>query len=429
MPQPPFAQYPGFSNVAADLAGLAAHDSPNLPNGFQVYVIAEQETYQLDTMDPLTTYSPLIVARGASAGTGKWYRRSRAYVVGNFTLWACEFGGAGGGSTTNLVGGFTPGQIQSSNANGPDIVLDFAAIVPVDHHSVTDVCCDMAGNIWVTEQVHPHDPIHAQGTTFKIALKDCLKSGPANPTVTLSANAALPVDSLWEWVAFDKQNNFWMVYGTHGTNGICTLLKYDQAMIGQTGSPLPSVQITLNTPGSATSDATCVIFDAQGNAWISASNFPSFCGIVCMLSPDQLRVSNAALTPAVIWTGSNFPTGDQGPLTFGPTGLMWMGDVTNVRAFDARSPVSGNPAPVIVLSCSLFNFAFGLAFDAHGNLWVYNAADPLLYRIPASQLTASGTVVPDVVLSQTVLSSGSSITFPNNPERSGLLPSGVPIVQ
>lgn len=412
-----------FATTTATLATLSA--LAGYPNGSAVYVVDQAETYRLDTANAFTLSSPLIVS---ATGGGRWFRKSKAYVIGNFTLWACEFGGSGGNFNSNKVGGFTPGQITASNSNNPEIVLDLSGFVPVATNCVLDVLPDNFGNLWVSEQVLPHDATHAQGSTFKLLLKDCLQSGAPTPAVTLSANTALPVDSLWEFAAFDKQNNLWIVYTQHGSTGQCTILKYGQHLYAQTGSPLPDIQIKISPVAS---DTSCIIFDAQGNAWLSG-DFPGGTScIVYMLTPSQLAASSTGLAPAVVWTGSNFErvAATCGCMTFGPTGLLWFTFYSGnaVAAWDPRSPVSGNPAPAIILTCAQFNLPNSLDFDAQGNMWVYNDGDSLLYRIPAAQLTASGAVTPDIILSQTLLAFGSVISFPNNPDRSGLLPSGVPV--
>ncbi len=425
--------FPGASAIADDLTALTANDLPEYPNGYAVFVIAEREVYRLDTQNPLTTSSPLIIARGATSGAGKWYRRSRAYVVGNFTLWAAPLGG-NTLSGDSKIGGFTPGQITASNANAPEIILNLATDFPVATAITNALCTDALGNLWVAGFTN-----HALTAVSikKYNLKDILVSG--SPAAAVSVDAVPPLGSANGInIAFDKRNDLWIVYGQGGTFGVCSLQKFGQPSYAVTGTPNPDVLIELFDPGNflpATSNAEFFCFDAQGNLWISiGTSDGGHQGGILMLSANQLSVNDTALVPSVFWSGSNF-TGTTANnnitgMCFGPTGLLWATSYSGnkIAAYDPRSPVSGNPAALITLTSTAFNGPTSACFDTSGNLWVCNDNDSHIYRIPAASLTASGAVVPDVILSQaTILAFPTQITFPNNPGFSGLLASGIPV--
>lgn len=432
--QPQSVPYPGYTNVAADLTALTANDIPGLPNGFQVYVIAEREVYRLDTANPLTTSSPLIVARGATAGAGKWYRRSRAYVVGNFTLWATPLGGATAGGGDSKMGGFTPGQITVSNANLPDIILDLSADFPTATNTTYSGITDAFGNLWVAGFSS------AAFTAVKICkfnLKDILASGSPPSAVTISCTSPIGQVNAIQ-IAFDKQNSLWICYAKNGANGPSALQRFGQSEYAVTGSPTADVTLTIFdqgvlTPGTA--DLTGMTFDAAGNLWCAIGLAgPGSIGGILMFSASQLTVTNASILPSVFWNGSNFAGGGISSISnvaFGPTGLIWATSYAGnkIFAWDPRSPVSGNPAPTITLTSTQFNGPWSLCFDTSGNLWVCNDNNSHIYRIPAASLAASGAVIPDVILSQsTILAFPIQITFPNNYGNSGLLPSGIPLV-
>jgi hypothetical protein len=426
-----YVSFPGATAIVADLAALTASDLPSLPNGYAVFVVAENEVYRLDTANPLTTSSPLIVARGATSGAGKWYRRSRAYVVGNFTLWAAPLGGHLG-TGDSKIGGFTPGQITASNAVAPDIILDLVADFPIATTDITGIITDLLGNLWVTGFTNG---ALTAGAIKKYKLSDCLASG--SPSASVSVNVVTgAVNTIVS--CFDKQNNLWALFGKGGTFGFASFQKFNQHTYAVTGTPTPDVAISVFNPGSfapATAAAESMAFDAEGNLWVAigASNGALQGGII-MLAASQLNVTNASVLPSVFWSGSNFTGGGSANLAivglcFGPTGLLWCTSYSGnkIFAYDPRSPQSGNPAPIITLTSAAFNGPLSLCFDNSGNLWCCNDNDSHIYRIPAASLTASGAVVPDVILSQTtILAFPVQITFPNNPDVSGLLPSGVP---
>lgn len=413
--------------IRTDLADLTARDHAAFPNGCQAYVVSEQLTYQLDTLNPLTTSSPLIVARGA--GTGKWYRKSRAYVVGNFTLWIAPFGYPG----SNYVYGFTPGQLTASNTNEPDILLDLNAAITGAAAGLWDCNVDALGNLWVGTFDSPH-PVPPNGKSYKFLVKDITSSGSPTPTVILSANAAGPSDSVWTATAFDGQNNLWVAPAQHGTFGLGIFFKYNKRSSGLTGSPVPDVTLITSI---VFNDNPQIVFDSFGNLW-SCSNFPVLGTGVIMISSAQLQASNASLNPAVAWGGAAWNALGLAGIGFDSRGDLWVSDyATNtLRCYDPRSPVSGNQVATKVLTSTAFT-AGGLsaiAFDSSGNLWVCLDFDPAtskVLKIDKADLAASGAVTPSVVLQPpSVNALGLYLNlpaFPNNPNRSGLQPSGWPV--
>lgn len=399
MPQAQSVSFPGACGVAADLSALATNDHPGLPNGFSVYVISEAENYQLDIQNPLTTLSPLIVDRGATAGAGKWYRKSRADVVASYTLWVAGF------NTANYALGYTPGQLLTAGTVTPDILLTTADST---RHSYS-VVVDMLGNLWWNLEANGSSNID------KIALKDTLQSGTPTPAVQLN------ITNFVKEIAFDKQNNLWVPMGAEAHQ------KYTPEQYSVSGSPTPT--IFCQTKPAGFSEAF-LAFDHEGNLWSAAFSGQS----VIMVSREQL-LFNSTLTqfPAAIWKGSNF-VGPQG-MAYSPNGLLWVtmyvAGAGFISAFDARNPSSGNPTPVVTITSSSFVGVTDCSFDAAGNLWALNFDNGKLLHIPASQLGASGAVTPDIVITMNTPTGGitgaESFNFPNYPLRSGLVPAGVSI--
>lgn len=426
-----FALKPQPAAVTASLATLALLSG--YPDGANVFVLDQNEPYRLQATNAFHTFSPLIIA---ATGGGNWFRRSLAYVVGNFTLWAAPFGGPGGTGDSKFAG-FTPGQLIASNAQAPDIILNLAGSINPATENAFGLLVDNLGDLWINSNIGL-----ASGALYKFNLKDCLASG--SPTAAVRIPITFPGTSECAYSCFDRQGNLWTLVGTHGTFGVCTIQKFSQHAYTISGSPTPDLTITLFSPGAvapSTSNVQNLIFDAQGNMWITLG----FTGVttgggagnggIIMLAASQLTAT-ATVVPAVFWAGSNF-TGagiiSTSGMCFGPTGLLWVADASGgnrIRAWDIRNPVSGNPAPAIILTSTTFNIPSALTFDTAGNLWACNDGDSLVYRIPKASLGVSGAVVPDVILSQTtVLTFASYISFPSNIDRSGALPSGIPVNQ
>jgi len=379
-------------------------------------VLDQAESYRLDTANTFVVSSPLIVA---ALGGGRWFRRSKEYVVGNFTLWCTSFGFG--------VVGFTPGQLAVSSGALPDIQLDAHVLFGTDD---LRIITDSLGNLWVVARNTGFTVIKA----YKFLLKDCLASGAIVPSVTLSVPVPASSEALMAF--FDKLNGLWVGNGTHGASGVTSLVRYGQR----------DYQLSLGTPSTTlvagsiapltTSNQQDGVLDGQGNLWCTIGFSGDAGGVnggVVMFSASQLAAGGAAVAPVVVWSGSNFGAGAGGVghtsgAAISPAGLLWVASLRSntLKAWDIRSPSSGNPAPVVTITCSDFSNSLSIAFDASGNLWVCGVFSTKLIRIPAASLLASGAVSADVILSQTTFVLEETVTFPNNPDRAGLLPSGIP---
>jgi len=410
--------------IRASLADLVASDLPGLPNGCRAYVIDQGEFYTLDTTNAFAAYSPLIIAR--TAGTGRWFRRSKAYVVGNFTMWQLPFSGPAAGFGANVLNGYTPGQLLATSGAAADIVIDLSGVVS-PNSSPFDVLVDGLNNVWVTTFDTHHTA--ATGASYKFALSSILQSGTPAAAVTLNEPAGSGVTSLWASMGFDRQNQLWVAFPTHGSLGIATFLKYGQPSYALGGTPVPDVTITLATAtGIASPDTTFFTFDAQGNLWASIGATITGTGIF-MIAASQLQASNAALVPAVRWIGALWNTQDPQGIAFGPSGDLWVADFAGntLKSYDTRNPVTGNQAPLLTITSTALNGPDGICFDRDGNLWVCNDNNNTHLKFAAADLTSSGAKVPTVILSPPNVSFGNIVAFANNPQRSGLVPSGAPI--
>lgn len=399
-------------NIVADLTTLATYAGG--VTGSQVYVTAEDEIYTLDTANAFTLSTPLIVA---ALGGGRWFRRSKKWVVGNFTLWVCMT--AGFVANDQIVLGYTPGQLLNGAA-AADISLDLNALATGDSEFINSAIVDNLGNLWVTAYHTTHT---APGVLYKFLLKDILRSGSPTPKVKITGTARATCG--YQASAFDKTNALWSMIFNTGASPF-TLRKLAATAYASTGTPTADVEVTINNGTGEYQDMT---IDAEGNLWVSSFGTGIGNGEVVMVAAAQLQSSQVGVVPAVRWSGTNIksPVG----LCFGPTGVLWIanyntgGAASNLSAYATQSPASGNQAPLITLTG--INGIIGVAFDSDGNAWVNSQDDGKQYFLTVAQMAASGVVVPTRSVVNPAGMLPQSSTFPNNPQRSGLVASGSPI--
>lgn len=406
------------------LLDLTQRDYAELPNGCGAYVVSEGETYRLDTSNSFATFSPLIIGR--TVANGRWFRRSKAYVVGNFTLWVPNFGSHLGND--NVVYGFTPGQ-QQSGAAVADIILNLSPVLFGPNLVLAEGTTDVQGNLWLVA-FGSHGAANAAGAIYKIALSDMLASGSPTPRLTLNPPQVLQTAA--DSILFDKSGALWtVIWQTGGATG-AKIVKFGAPSYASSGTPIPDAVVT-TAPGAGvvTGEFQYSIFNAQGDMW--AASFSGALAInvgLIMVSAAQLASSAALITPAVIWNGSNFV----GPcdMAFGPDGRLWVADygtggaASRLKAFTTVGAASGNPAPDITIAVSNCAGLGSLAFAADGGLWVASQDAGFLVYLSPAQIASTGTVAGTRVL--TAPGIPGSVILPLNPSRSGSVPSGVPLI-
>lgn len=393
------------SDVVASLAALGV--LAGSVNGSRVFVLDQGEVYLLDTANTFAVFSPLIVA---AAGGGNWFKRSKAYVVANYTLWVAGF------NSLNYALGFTPGQLLATGSVTPDIILGSSN----NTENSQSLVVDGRGNLWWNIQ----GPTTGQAVR-KIALADTLQSGTPAPAALL----LYPAGSFSGEIAFDKLNNLWLSHGASDVSPTADLRKFAPTQYAYSGTPTPLITVQ---PRAAIGTKHYMLFDDANNLW--CASFQPSTNYVCMFAAAQLLASSTATeSPVVIWSGANV-VGPSG-MAFGPSGLLWVANYVlgggTIKAYSPVDPVSGNPAVVINLTSASFVGVTDLAFDAAGNLWALSFDNGHLLRIPAASLAASGAVVPDINITISTPTGGvpggcPSMNFSYNPNRSGLLPSGGP---
>lgn len=197
-------------------------------------------------------------------------------------------------------------------------------------------------------------------------------------------------------IAFDANGNLWVTKFASDT-----ILEFPAAKLGASGTPSPGVVLT----GSAITEPAGLAFDGNGNLWVASAAT----GTAAEFSANQLT-SSGSPAPAVVISTPVDPFG----VAFDASGDLWVVAAGGLVEFTPNQlNASGSPTPTITIGddgSSSLNSPLGMAIDAAGNIWVANGNSPpfSVVEYSTSQLTASGTPVPAVILSP----NGSSIDGP-----------------
>ena len=210
-------------------------------------------------------------------------------------------------------------------------------------------------------------------------------------------------------LAFDGNGNLWVA--SLGNNAV---VEFSASELTASGSPAPAVVDTTS------SEPFGLAFDGSGNLWVVAA------GALVEYTPSQLTASGTP-TPAVS-IGDDGSSSLNSPLgmAIDAAGNIWVangnsGPFSVVKFSASQLTASGTPVPAVILTASgsSVDEPAGLAIDASGNLWVSNlaGASPLV-EFASSQLVATGSPTPTITVTSTSLSRPWGLAF--NPHNSAL---------
>lgn len=213
----------------------------------------------------------------------------------------------------------------------------------------------------------------------------------ATAAVTLGANAG----SLSQpaGIAFDGRGNLWVANAAANT-----VVEFLASQFASGGTPTPAV--TIAASAGSLDGPLGLAFDFSNNLWVANAN----AGTMVEFAADQLAASGSP-TPAV--TVSATAGSIVGPIgiAFDAHGNLWVangntGHNTVVMFGASQLTASGAPTPSVVLSANANSLASpaGLAFDNGNNLWVANGASPTVVEFTPGQLVSSGSPAPNVVV-------------------------------
>lgn len=177
---------------------------------------------------------------------------------------------------------FTPAQLSTGGVVTPAVVLGANATPSLS--TPIALAFDASGDLWIGNL--------GSSTVVEFTPSQLNASGSPTPTVTLSANATLSLSGP-EGMAFDASGNLWVA-----NNGNATVVRFDAALLGASGSPTPAATIASGSFASG-AELAGMAFDASGNLWVGNA-YPS--ELLEFMNPDALSGS-VATTPAVTVTG------------------------------------------------------------------------------------------------------------------------------
>ncbi|HEY4931520.1 MAG TPA: hypothetical protein VII23_08115 [Terriglobales bacterium] len=292
---------------------------------------------------------------------------------------------------------FDARQRAQSGTPNPALTNKSAAI-----DSPEEALFDASGNLWITSC---SDPVIGAGAIMEFTsdqLKNLKKDPTPNPNVTLSDNGSFDIFGCPYGAAFGSDGSLWA-----SNRFSADLVNFTPSQLSVGGVQFPDTKIVSSSFGNPEG----IQFDAAGTLWVAdieeseifgfkAATLAAAEGTTADLTPDIINSSASINGPADIFMD--------------PSGNQWvsncLGDtVVEFAASDVAA--SGSPTPVVVLSSTSVStppgasFSLdcpeGVAFDKSGNLWVSNAVSDnfgSIVEFTPDQLTASGSPVPNIFL-------------------------------
>jgi len=312
--------------------------------------------------------------------------------------------------------------------------------------SVTYSLIPTSNQLWVGSQNSDND-------TFGYASAVLTSSGAPDATTTASTAGSLPG-------AFDRDGNLWLIDGTAGSVG---LKRYAADALAAGANVTPDIVIGSDALSGGIPGPTTLAFDGSGNLWVGVA----YSNEVAKFAAADLATSTDSAVPSVEISGVPSPAA----LAFDVKGNLWVGSGNDVLEYtvdtlaasssappattiDAQTPEpvigalsnvlglafnaegqlwvnydgtlalltsleSGTVTPAIQVQADVLALPQGIALDESGGMWLAYSAGKFC-KFSASQLTASGSVAPAVVISSAALGSVTSPAFFPAPARLGL---------
>jgi sugar lactone lactonase YvrE len=210
-------------------------------------------------------------------------------------------------------------------------------------------------------------------------------NGSGNRTASTAINTSSSTLFGLNSIAFDTDGTMWVA-----SQDDSTLLGFAPAKLAASGST--DATTVIESTGGSLSGPMGLAFDRQHRLWVA--NFSN--GTLVRFDRGQLAAGHTQI-PAIVINGPGHPTG----LAFDASGAMWISQSNKVvKYLPEQLETSGFLTPAVVLSTlgtTLVN-PTGLAFDASGNLWVANSGSQGIAKFSSDQLAATGSPVPQIVL-------------------------------
>jgi sugar lactone lactonase YvrE len=226
-------------------------------------------------------------------------------------------------------------------------------------------------------------------------------------------------------IAFDPMGNLWVVDTAALIKGTPTPALYEfsaaqLAALATDNSPDPVAIITsafLKTPHQ-------IVIDPLGNAWIADSTANA---VMTFTAAQLAQMGSNSIGPVLLISSSQF-NGASG-IAFDSSGDIWVSNIgtataagtTLVKIAKAHIPAipeMGTATPQIVADVTVSDAGgtvqspWGVAIDSSDTMWWSNSSKSTVVALPGASL-ATGTSVPSVTLSSTMVNTVASLNQPH----------------
>jgi sugar lactone lactonase YvrE len=300
------------------------------------------------------------------------------------------------------IHGFHRSQLDGTGAGS--VTITGAGAEPIN------AVFDAGGNLWVAEFV--------DNTLLKYnAAQLAAPGGALVPDVIISTDGSGSLNGP-VGLAFDARGNLWV--GNFGPRrgdagaGDNTLVRFTPQQLAETGQPTPRLIL------EGIDDPYGHAFDAEGNLWVAADGADN----VVRFPPEE-QVNDGTPDITITATTTGVLDGPRAP-AFDIDGNLWVSSAQTSQVAGYSIDETGAATPLATVNLQNAQGAAvpspdGLAFDNEGNLWVLGT-DSNLYQYPRDDLSADGSLQPEVTISG--FGSTRGVLFSFNP-----LPFGLPIEQ
>ena len=340
--------------------------------------------------------------------------------------------------------------VEAAPVTVPDPIVRTVYTATVSTSSATVVCGGAVTTVTVTYALVPSSNMlwlgseNSDSNTLGFASASLAASATKDADVSAVTQGSLPG-------AFDRAGNLWVLDNTGGEVGVN---RYPAATLAAGGTEIPDITLGSDALSGGVPGPSSIAFDPAGNLWVGVA----YSNEVVQFSLSQLSASANSAVPDVEISGVPAPSA----LAFDAKGNLWVGSGDDVLEYTAETLMASSDAPAATKIdaqtpqpvVGALSSVLGLAFNADGNLWVnYDGTLALLTvlrsgtvtpaiqiqadvlalpdgialdesgglwmaysagkfcKFGASQLTSSGSVAPEVVISSTSIGSATSPAF------------------
>jgi streptogramin lyase len=227
-------------------------------------------------------------------------------------------------------------------------------------------------------------------------------SGAPAPAVSVGNGKSNSVIQGSSAVAVDPVGGIWATYDAD------TLYYFAPSQLTTSSNAAPHLKLI----STVMSEPSAMTFDAKGDLWIGDQGV----GKVFEFTPSQLA-SGGIVTPVVTVSSALGSISRPFSISFDTHGNLWLADYgdSSVLAFTpSQLAASGSPVPTLgIINATATTNCISLAFDANGDIWVFNLTDTLAEYTP-SQLTSLGSPTPSVVIVEPHIEEPGPMAFDNS---------------